>query len=71
MDGGNIDTTGASVADQLDVDAGDTDTGTTERDFDAEARAHGWTPKDDFRGDRPSGSTPRRSSSAPTRSCRS
>jgi hypothetical protein len=51
MDGGNIDTTGASVADQLDVDAADTDTGTTERDFDAEARAHGWTPKDDFKGD--------------------
>lgn len=49
MDGtGDIDTTGATVADVGDIDTGDQD---QPRDFEAEARQHGWTPKDGFKGD--------------------
>jgi hypothetical protein len=33
--------------------------GTTERDFEAEAKEHGWSPKEDFKGDPTAGSMPR------------
>lgn len=48
MDGAEIDTTDATVIDLAIEGAGDTP---QQRDYEAEARAHGWTPKEDFRGD--------------------
>lgn len=55
MDGqGEIDTKGAVEADEKVVTGADevvdNDAG-GERDYEAEARAHGWTPKEDFKGD--------------------
>lgn len=43
--GGAIDTTEATVVD------GDSTSQETARDYEAEARRHGWTPKEEFKGD--------------------
>lgn len=48
MDGAEIDTTDATV---IDLALDDAPGEPQQRDYEAEARAHGWTPKDDFKGD--------------------
>jgi hypothetical protein len=48
MDGAEIDTTDATVIDLAPDDAGGEP---APRDYEADARAHGWTPKEEFKGD--------------------
>lgn len=49
MDGAELNTDGATVLDL--ATEGDGGSQVVERDYEAEARAHGWTPKEEFKGD--------------------